>query len=113
MRVWFKRMCRKCVCPSVCDCAPHPLSWQPAGKLWGHQLFGVEPDIMTLAKPLAGGLPIGACLMKQHVADVMKPGALACGHVAMRAVHGHAMSLRERRGPAHRTLRRSAGMRAQ
>jgi acetylornithine/succinyldiaminopimelate/putrescine aminotransferase len=29
---------------------------------------------MTLAKPLAGGLPIGAVLMKQHVADVMKPG---------------------------------------
>ncbi|EFJ52769.1 acetylornithine aminotransferase [Volvox carteri f. nagariensis] len=44
------------------------------GKLWGHQLYGVEPDMMTLAKPLAGGLPIGAVLMKQHVADVMKPG---------------------------------------
>lgn len=29
---------------------------------------------MTLAKPLAGGLPIGAVLMKQHVADVMQPG---------------------------------------
>ncbi|KAG2445143.1 hypothetical protein HYH02_008611 [Chlamydomonas schloesseri] len=44
------------------------------GKLWGHQLFGVEPDMMTLAKPLAGGLPIGSVLLKQHVADVMKPG---------------------------------------
>ncbi|GLC41085.1 hypothetical protein PLESTB_000944700 [Pleodorina starrii] len=44
------------------------------GKLWGHQLYGVEPDMMTLAKPLAGGLPIGAVLLKQHVADVMKPG---------------------------------------
>ncbi|KAG2500289.1 hypothetical protein HYH03_001867 [Edaphochlamys debaryana] len=44
------------------------------GKLWGHQLYGVEPDIMTLAKPLAGGLPIGTVLVKQHVADVMKPG---------------------------------------
>ncbi|PNH09779.1 Acetylornithine aminotransferase, chloroplastic/mitochondrial [Tetrabaena socialis] len=44
------------------------------GKLWGHELYGVEPDIMTLAKPLAGGLPIGAVLLKQHVADVMKPG---------------------------------------
>lgn len=30
--------------------------------------------MMTLAKPLAGGLPIGAVLLKQHVADVMKPG---------------------------------------
>lgn len=44
------------------------------GKLWAHELYGVTPDIMTLAKPLAGGLPIGAALMKQHVADVMKPG---------------------------------------
>eukprot|EP00200_Dunaliella_tertiolecta_P010522 CAMPEP_0202368366 /NCGR_PEP_ID=MMETSP1127-20130417/482_1 /ASSEMBLY_ACC=CAM_ASM_000462 /TAXON_ID=3047 /ORGANISM="Dunaliella tertiolecta, Strain CCMP1320" /LENGTH=470 /DNA_ID=CAMNT_0048963775 /DNA_START=18 /DNA_END=1430 /DNA_ORIENTATION=+ len=46
-----------------------------AGKLWGYELYGgVTPDIMTLAKPLAGGLPIGAVLMKQHVADAMKPG---------------------------------------
>ena len=44
------------------------------GKLWGYEHYGVEPDIMSLAKPLAGGLPIGAVLMKQKVADVMKPG---------------------------------------
>ncbi len=44
------------------------------GKLWGYQNYGVEPDMMTLAKPLAGGLPIGMVLLKQHVADVMAPG---------------------------------------
>lgn len=44
------------------------------GKLWGYQHYGVEPDVMSLAKPLAGGLPIGAVLIKQKVADVMKPG---------------------------------------
>jgi acetylornithine aminotransferase len=44
------------------------------GYLWGHQSVGVEPDIMTVAKPLAGGLPIGAVLMTQEVADAMKPG---------------------------------------
>lgn len=44
------------------------------GKLWGHEHFGVEPDMMSIAKPLAGGLPIGAVLLKQRVADVMKPG---------------------------------------
>ena len=44
------------------------------GKLWGYEHYGVEPDLMTLAKPLAGGLPIGAVLLKEHVADAMKPG---------------------------------------
>ncbi|GBF99596.1 acetylornithine aminotransferase [Raphidocelis subcapitata] len=44
------------------------------GRLWGYEHYGVEPDLMSLAKPLAGGLPIGAVLLKQKVADVMKPG---------------------------------------
>lgn len=44
------------------------------GKLWGYMNAGVEPDIMTAAKPLAGGLPIGAVLMKEKVAAVMQPG---------------------------------------
>lgn len=44
------------------------------GKLWGHEHYGVEPDMMTLAKPLAGGLPIGCVLMREKVAAVMKPG---------------------------------------
>lgn len=44
------------------------------GLLWGQDAYDVTPDIMTLAKPLAGGLPIGATLVTQKVADVMKPG---------------------------------------
>ncbi len=44
------------------------------GKLWGYETYGVTPDMMTLAKPLAGGLPIGATLVTQAVADVIKPG---------------------------------------
>lgn len=44
------------------------------GYLWAHQGYGVTPDIMTLAKPLAGGLPIGATLMTQAVADAITPG---------------------------------------
>ncbi|KAK9792465.1 hypothetical protein WJX73_007804 [Symbiochloris irregularis] len=47
------------------------------GHLWGYELSGVEPDLMTLAKPLAGGLPIGAVLVKDHVAEVMAPGITA------------------------------------
>jgi predicted acetylornithine/succinylornithine family transaminase len=38
------------------------------GTLFGYQAFGVEPDVMTLAKGLGGGVPIGALLAKEHAA---------------------------------------------
>ena len=44
------------------------------GTLWAYQQFGVTPDLLTAAKPLAGGLPIGAVLMTQRVADTIEPG---------------------------------------
>ncbi len=44
------------------------------GDLWAHTATGVTPDMMTLAKPLAGGLPIGAVLCTERVASVLKPG---------------------------------------
>ncbi|MGC8605272.1 MAG: aspartate aminotransferase family protein, partial [Desulfomonilaceae bacterium] len=44
------------------------------GKLFAYENFGVEPDIMTLAKGLAGGVPIGALLARDHVAAAFKPG---------------------------------------
>ena len=44
------------------------------GKLHAHQHFGITPDIMALAKPLAGGLPIGATVVGPHVWPVMAPG---------------------------------------
>lgn len=45
-----------------------------SGNLWAYEAFGVLPDIMTLAKPLAGGLPIGACLVTEKVASAIKYG---------------------------------------
>ncbi len=45
-----------------------------SGKMFAHQVYGVEPDIMTLAKALGNGLPIGAMLARREVADVMQPG---------------------------------------
>jgi acetylornithine/N-succinyldiaminopimelate aminotransferase len=44
------------------------------GTLWAHEPYGVRPDLMTIAKPLGGGLPIGAILMTQAVADAIHPG---------------------------------------
>ena len=44
------------------------------GSLFAYQQVGVEPDIITLAKPLAGGLPMGAILLKEHVASAIQPG---------------------------------------
>lgn len=45
-----------------------------SGELFAYQLYGVEPDIMTLAKGLGGGVPIGAFLAKEQVAAALKPG---------------------------------------
>ncbi|RME10270.1 MAG: aspartate aminotransferase family protein [Ardenticatenia bacterium] len=44
------------------------------GTLWAYEQYGVEPDLMALAKPLGGGLPIGAILMRQTIADALAPG---------------------------------------
>ncbi|MBT9581857.1 acetylornithine/succinylornithine family transaminase [bacterium] len=44
------------------------------GKLWAYQDYGIEPDLLTVAKPLGGGLPIGAILMNQRVANTIEFG---------------------------------------
>ena len=44
------------------------------GSLWAYQQYEVEPDIMTLAKALGGGLPIGVALLRQKVADAIEAG---------------------------------------
>ena len=47
------------------------------GRLWAHQWSGVEPDIMTLAKALANGIPVGAMLAREEVARALTPGSHA------------------------------------
>lgn len=47
------------------------------GKLFAHEHFSVQPDIMALAKGLGGGFPIGAILAKEHVAGAFQPGTHA------------------------------------
>ena len=44
------------------------------GNLFAYQEYGVEPDILTLAKGLGGGVPIGAFLARAEVADAFEPG---------------------------------------
>jgi acetylornithine/succinyldiaminopimelate/putrescine aminotransferase len=44
------------------------------GWLFAHQGMGVEPDLMTLAKPLAAGLPMGAVLLSEEIASTVLPG---------------------------------------
>lgn len=44
------------------------------GRWFGFQHSGVIPDVVTLAKALGGGLPIGACVAREDVADAFRPG---------------------------------------
>jgi acetylornithine/N-succinyldiaminopimelate aminotransferase len=72
------------------------------GRLFAYEHEGVEPDMMTLAKSLAGGVPIGALLMKKEIAEGFKPGdhastfggnplATAAGVAALTAILGEGM----------------------
>lgn len=44
------------------------------GRLFAYENLGIEPDVLTLAKPLAGGLPMGAVLMTREIARATQPG---------------------------------------
>ena len=47
------------------------------GRMWAHQHAGITPDVMTVAKGLGGGVPIGAVLANPR-ADVLEPGDHGC-----------------------------------
>jgi acetylornithine/N-succinyldiaminopimelate aminotransferase len=44
------------------------------GTLWAHEQLGVAPDVMTVAKGLGGGLPVGACVTNADAGQVLEPG---------------------------------------
>ena len=46
-----------------------------SGRLFAHQWAGIEPDVMTLAKALGGGLPLGAMLAKEKYAPILSAGS--------------------------------------
>lgn len=47
------------------------------GTMFCYQLYGIEPDVMTLAKSLGGGVPIGACVARGKFANILTPGTHA------------------------------------
>ncbi|MCL5674851.1 MAG: aspartate aminotransferase family protein [Candidatus Omnitrophica bacterium] len=47
------------------------------GRFFAYQNYGIEPDIMTLAKTLGGGFPVGAMVAKNSLADLFVPGTHA------------------------------------
>ena len=61
------------------------------GTLWAYERSGVVPDAMTVAKALGGGLPIGALITGERLADVLEPGdhgsTFAGGPVVAAAAH--------------------------
>jgi acetylornithine/N-succinyldiaminopimelate aminotransferase len=65
----------------LCDRAKIPLIFDEVqtgvgrtGSWWAFQALGVKPDIMTSAKGIANGLPLGACIADEPYASVFKPG---------------------------------------
>jgi acetylornithine aminotransferase len=44
------------------------------GRWFAHQHAGIKPDVMTLAKGLGNGVPVGACLARGPAADIFRPG---------------------------------------
>ncbi len=45
-----------------------------SGALYGYMKLGLQPDVVTTAKALGGGLPLGACMLGEKVKDVLQPG---------------------------------------
>ena len=45
------------------------------GKMFAFQHYGVMPDVITLAKGLGGGVPVGACVARDEAATLFKPGS--------------------------------------
>lgn len=68
------------------------------GKMFAYEHYGVVPDVMTLAKTLGGGFPIGACIARGDATNVLHPGdhaatfggnplACAAAMAALSAIH--------------------------
>ena len=95
-----------------------------SGQLYSYMCFGIQPDIVSTAKGLGGGLPIGACLLGEKVQNVLGPGDHGSTFGGNPAVCAGALSIlgrmddallagvRERSALIFRTLEGTPGVRA-
>ncbi len=77
------------------------------GKWFAYQHYGITPDVMTLAKAVGGGLPVGACVASPKYADVLGPGSHGCtmgGMPVCAAAGAAAMKLIEDEGLVDRAV---------
>ena len=68
----IRRICEKYALLLICD--EVQLGNGRSGKLFGYMRYGLQPDLVTTAKGLGGGLPIGATLFGPRTADTFRPG---------------------------------------
>ena len=67
------RRARHATATTPCSCSTRSSAgWDGPGAMWAWQHAQVEPDVMTVAKGLGGGLPIGACITSPDHADVLE-----------------------------------------
>jgi len=75
------------------------------GRWFAFQHYGIEPDVMTMAKAVGGGAPLGVCLVSEKYADVLAPGSHGCtmgGNPLCAAAGNAAMKLIEKEGLVQR-----------
>ena len=72
----LRRLCEKRQLVLICD----EVWTAPArtGRWFAYQHYGMEPDILTVAKALGGGAPVAACVAKPALAEKMVPGTHGC-----------------------------------
>lgn len=79
------------------------------GRWFAHQHYGVVPDVMTLAKAVGGGAPVGICWIGRKYADVLGPGTHGCtmgGNPLCTSAGAAAMKLIEEEGLVEQAARK-------